>query len=485
MSETDTPALLLVDDEEPVLALVPQLFRGEMPVLTARSGEEALARLAEREVGVVIADQRMPGMSGTDFLAHVAEEKPDIVRIVLTAYAEAENLLEAINTGRVYQFIVKPWENRELVQIVRRAMEIYRLRVRNTRLLAENTRLVQELRAANEKLEVENRVLRREVSDRYRLGSLIGSSPAMRDVFRLIEKASQTGASVLLTGETGTGKEVAAGCIHYNSARRTQKFVAVNCSAMPETLLESELFGHVKGAFTGALRDRRGLFEEARGGTIFLDEIAEMSAVVQVKLLRVVEDGIVRPVGGSEAGRVDVRVITATNRDLKSEVEGGRFRRDLFYRLNVFPIALPPLRARDGDVGLIAQHFFHKYNAQSGKQLRGFSPAAFHCLERYPWPGNVRELKNEIERAVALAEPGEAIDLGHLSAEVSGDETLAATVDVEGGLRTRLGRIEELLILQELRRHGENRTRTARELGISVRALQKKIGKYGLRERET
>ena len=477
-------AVLVVDDETPVLALIPQLFQGEFPVLTARSGEEALARLAEAEVGVVIADQRMPGMAGTELLARVAEERPDVVRIVLTAYADAGSLLDAINAGRVYQFITKPWENAELVQIVRGAMETYGLRRRNARLLAENTRLVAELQAANEKLEVENRALRREVSDRYRLGNLIGSSQAMRDVFRLLEKASQSSVTVLLTGETGTGKELAAGSIHYNSARKGRKFVALNCGSMPEPLLESELFGHVKGAFTGALRDRRGLFEEANGGTIFLDEIGEMSPTMQVKVLRVVEDGLVRPVGASESVRVDVRLVTATNRDLKADVETGRFRRDLFYRLAVFPIPLPPLRTRAGDVALLAQHFFHRYNAHAGKQLKGITAAALRCLERYPWPGNVRELKNELERAVALAEPGESIDLLHLSGEVAGDEALAATNGDDSRLRDRMGRIEQLLIIQELRRHGENRTQTARRLGISVRALQKKIGKYGLRERE-
>ena len=485
MSEAEAPpgpALLVVDDEPQVLALIPQLFRGEFPVLTARSGEEALARLAEQEVGVVVADQRMPEMVGTELLGRIAAERPDVVRILLTAYADIESLLEAINTGRVYQFITKPWENRELAVLIRRAMETYRLRTQNAQLLAENVRLVGELRTANENLESENRVLRREVGERYKLGNLIGASPAMEQTFRLLEKAGQSQANVLLVGETGTGKELAAGCIHHTSPRRARKFVAVNCAAMPESLLESELFGHVKGAFTGALRDRRGVFEEASGGTIFLDEIGEMSPTMQAKVLRVVEDGIVRPVGASESVRVDVRLICATHRDLKAEVEAGRFRRDLFYRVNVFPVPLPPLRARQGDVRLLVQHFFEKYDAAAGKTLRGFTPAALSALERYGWPGNVRELRNEIERAVALAEPGETIDLAHLSADVSGDEALAAVAEGDGKLRERLDRIEQLLILQELRRHGDNRTRTARHLGISVRALQKKIGKYGLRQ---
>jgi DNA-binding NtrC family response regulator len=474
------PALLIVDDEAPVLALVPQLFDGEFPVLTAADGEEALRLLAGHEVGVVVADQRMPGMKGTELLARVAAERPDVVRIVLTAYADTENLLEAINAGRVDQFITKPWDNRELAMVVRRAMETYRLRVHNARLLAENVRLVDELRAANEKLERENRALRTEVGDRYRLGNLIGASPAMHDVFRLLQKASESTATVLLTGETGTGKELAAAYVHEHGPRRARRFVAVNCGALPDSLLESELFGHVKGAFTGAIRDRRGVFEEASGGTIFLDEIGEMSQSMQVKVLRVIEDGLVRPVGGSQAVRVDVRLVCATNRDLKAEVEGGTLRRDLYYRLNVFPIVMPPLRAREGDATLLAQHFFHRYQAVAGKGLRGITPAAMQCLVRYPWPGNVRELKNEIERAVALADPGDTIDLRHLSPDVSGDEAIAAAGEGNGRLFDRLERIEQLLILRELRRHGDNRTRTARTLGISVRALQKKIARYGL-----
>jgi two-component system response regulator HupR/HoxA len=476
------PALLLVDDEEAVLSLVPQLFDGEFPVLTARSGEAALDLLGSHEVGVVLADQRMPGMKGTDLLKRVADRSPDVVRMLLTAYADVENLLEAINSGRVYQFVIKPWENRDLAVLVRRAMETYRLRAHNARLQSENGRLVGELQAANRELERENRVLRSEAGDRYRAGSLIGSSPAMQEVCRLLDKASRSEATVLLHGETGTGKELAASWIHTHGPRRKRRFVAVNCGAVPDSLLESELFGHVKGAFTGAVRDRSGVFVEANGGTIFLDEIGEMSPGMQVKVLRVVEDGMVRPVGSAQSVRVDVRLVCATNRDLKREVEAGSFRRDLYYRLNVFPVWLPPLRSREGDVMLLAGHFLHRFCRSSRKDIAGFTPPARLCLSRYSWPGNVRELKNEIERAVALAEPGDLIDLDHLSAEVTGDEGLSAVADGDGHLGERLERVEQLLILKELRRHGENRTHTARTLGISVRALQKKIARYGLRE---
>jgi two-component system, NtrC family, response regulator HupR/HoxA len=476
------PALLVVDDEEAVLALIPQLFDGDIPVLTARSGKAALELLGTHEIGVVLADQRMPGMKGTELLALVAAQWPETVRMLLTAFADVENLLQAINSGRVYQFVVKPWDNRELATAVRRAMDTYRLRAHNARLLVENTRLVRELEVANVELERENRVLRTQADDRYRAGSLIGASPAMQDVCRLLDKASESEATVLLRGETGTGKELAASWVHANGPRRRRRFVAVNCGALPDSLLESELFGHVRGAFTGAVRDRQGVFVEAHGGTIFLDEIGEMSPGMQVKVLRVVEDGLVRPVGASSNVKVDVRLVCATNRDLKSEVEAGSFRRDLYYRLNVFPITLPPLRSRAGDVALLASHFLHRFSQTAKKEIPGFTAAARHCLGRYSWPGNVRELKNEVQRAVALAEPGCSIDLEHLSAEVTGDESLHAAADGDGRLDERLERVEQLLILKELRRHGENRTHTARTLGISVRALQKKIARYGLRE---
>ena len=484
MSAEREPALLLVDDEEHVLTLIRQLFRGELPVLTARSGEEALALVAAHRIGVVVADQRMTGMSGTDLLARIADAQPHAVRILLTAYTDTTNLLEAINAGRVYHFVAKPWDNQELAMVIRRAMETHKLFVHNLHLADENARLVRELGAANSSLETENRVLRREADDRYRLGAMIGQSPVMHEAFRLIQKASGSTATVLLRGETGTGKELAAACIHDASPRRQKAFVAVNCGAMPDGLLESELFGHVKGAFTGAIRERRGLFEEANGGTIFLDEIGEMSTTMQVKVLRVVEDGVVRPVGGSQGVKVDVRLVCATNRDLKAEVEHGTFRQDLFYRLNVFPVVMPPLRAREGDVRLLAEHFLRRYDETTGKRLGTFTPAALHCLERYAWPGNVRELKNEIERAVTLAEPGDLIDVPLLSPEVAGDPALGEIVEGDGKLFDRLERLEQLLIMQELRRHGDNRTHTARTLGISVRALQKKIGKYGLPPRE-
>lgn len=475
------PGVLIVDDEPNTLTLIAQLFRRDLPVYTATNGVEALEIVRHRPVGVVVADQRMPGMSGTELLSRVMAYDPDIVRIVLTAYADIDTLMEAINAGRVYQYITKPWDNRELQVVVRTALETFRLRRRNQRLLRENARLVEELRRANAELQRENLDLRQEVQGAYRLDSIIGASPAMQEVKRLVEKAIHSDATVLISGETGTGKEVIARAIHYNSRRRHGRFVAQNCGSVPESLLESELFGHVRGAFTGAVRDRRGLFEEAHGGTIFLDEIGDMSLSMQVKLLRVLEEGEIRRVGGTESIRVDCRVISATHKDLRKEVEAGRFRQDLYYRLHVFPIELPPLREREGDIPLLARHFFEKYAARAAKEIGGISREALEALSCYPFPGNVRQLENEIERAVALAAPGETIGLDLLSPDVAGARNGRSPLPQAGPLKQRLRTIERRVIEYELRRHSGNRTHTAKALGISVRALQKKIQLLGVR----
>jgi two-component system response regulator HupR/HoxA len=472
-----------VDDEPNTLALISQLFRHELPVLTASNGDEALAALERAHVGVLLADQRMPGMSGTELLNRVSSRYPEVIRILLTAYADMETLTEAINEGKVYRYVAKPWDNRELTMIIRAAMETFTLRQRNARLLEENTRLVEQLRKANADLEHENVSLRREVHRTYDLDNVIGVSSAMKEMRRLVEKAIESSATVLIAGETGTGKEVIARAIHYNGARRSKKFVAQNCASMPESLLESELFGHVRGAFTGAIRDHHGLFEEATGGTIFLDEIGDMPPPMQVKLLRVLEEGEIRRVGGNDPVKVDVRVISATHRNLHERIEQGLFRQDLYYRLDVFRINLPPLRERDGDITLLARHFFEKYTARTGKQLKGLTPTALQVLNAYPFPGNVRELENEIERAVALADPGAFIDVDLLSRDVlSGGRQESHIITSDGPLRERMHEFERQLLTQELLRHNRNRTRTAGKLGISVRALQKKIIQLNITE---
>jgi len=469
------PAVLIVDDEPNTLTLLKQLFGREIPVRTASTGPEALRVLEQSEVGVIVADQRMPDMSGTELLGQVMQRHPDVVRIMLTAFADIDTLTEAINTGKVFQYVAKPWDNRDLAMTVRSAMETYNLRRKNAQLLEQNTRLVEDLRQANRELERENITLKRAVTGSYQLENIIGVSPAMKKILGVVEKAIESDATVLIHGETGTGKEVVARAVHYNSSRRDRKFVAQNCGSLPEALLETELFGHAKGAFTSADKDRRGLFEEADGGTMFLDEIGDMPMAMQVKLLRVLEEGEVRRIGSNEPVRVDVRILSATHKNLREEVEAGRFRRDLYYRLDVLRLHLPPLRERDGDVILLAKHFLDKYTARSRKPLAGLSPAAIQALTDHSFPGNVRELENEIERAVALANPGDTIDVDLLSTEVAGDRKLAEADNGNGSLRGRLREVERRLITQELIKNDGNRTHSAAKLGISVRALQKKI----------
>ena len=480
--------LLVVDDEENTLSLVSQLFRGEFPVHCADSGIKALSLLEKYEIGVVVADQRMPAMTGTELFSKMMSQYPETIRIILTAFADIDTLTEAINAGKVYQYIPKPWDNRDLAITVRSAMDTYKLRKRNSSLLQENARLVEELRQANFELERENLSLKREVQGTFSLENIVGISQSMKTLLRMVEKATDSTATVMLTGETGTGKEVIARAIHYNGPRRNKKFVAQNCGSLPESLLESELFGHTRGAFTGAIKEHRGLFEEAHGGTIFLDEIGDMQMSMQVKLLRVLEEGEIRKVGSNEATKVDVRVISATNKNLSEQVEKGLFRQDLFYRLDVLRIQLPPLRERHGDIPLLAKHFFDKYNRRSGQSLSGISPEALQSMEGYNFPGNVRELENAVERAVALANPNETIDVDLLTPEISGANSVSAGANLLGqsaSLSDRLRQFERRLILEELERNNQNRTHSAEKLGISVRALQKKMISLGLRELET
>jgi transcriptional regulator with GAF, ATPase, and Fis domain len=305
---------------------------------------------------------------------------------------------------------------------------------------------------------------------------IIGVSPAMRSTLRVVETAIASDATVLIHGETGTGKELIARAIHFNGVRRERRFVAQNCASLPEGLLETELFGHARGSFTGAVRDHRGLFEEADGGTLFLDEIGDMPLSMQAKLLRVLEEGVIRRIGGSDPIRIDVRIVSATHKNLRQEVAAGHFRADLYYRLDVLRVHLPPLRERGDDVVLLAEHFLEKCAARAGKPLAGLTPRAARALSEHPFPGNVRELENEIERAVAQAKPGDAIDLELLSSDAVGDGGGG------GSLREKLRRVERRLITQELLTNDGNRTHSAAKLGISVRALQKKIRSLGIRD---
>ncbi len=457
----EQPTVLIVDDEPRVLDALEAVLAAEFRVLRAPGGEAALALLRSEDVAVVVSDHRMPGMSGVELLRRSQECAPDAVRIILTAYTDVDSLVEAINTGRIYHFIAKPWDRKELVLVVRRAAERYRL-------AQENARLRDELELALNAYRREAAAARERPLSFERL---IGAESGLRGAVELARKVLDGDTTVLLLGETGTGKELFARLLHDNGPRRTAKFVAQNCGALPESLLESELFGHARGAFTGAVGERRGLFEEADGGTVFLDEVGEMTPAMQLRLLRVLQEGEIRRVGASTGRKVDVRVIAATNVDLEAEVQVGRFRKDLYYRLNVFPILLPPLCERAQDIPALAEHFLRIYARRARRPVTGLSPEALRCLRAYPFPGNVRELENEIERAVAMAADGGLIGPEHLSERI---RTGAGPLRTPQTLGEAIERLKRRMIEDALRECG-SKTRAAERLGLTRQSLQQML----------
>ncbi|OGG45103.1 MAG: hypothetical protein A3F84_11795 [Candidatus Handelsmanbacteria bacterium RIFCSPLOWO2_12_FULL_64_10] len=470
--------ILVVDDETDILDSLRLTFEDDYEVLTAVGGARGLEVLEKGEVAVMIVDQRMPGMSGTEFLVKAVPLAPKAIRIMLTGYTDMDALIAAVNSGQIYRYIAKPWEPEALKVDIRRAVESYEMAVELRDRYAEILRLNRELEEARQKLEQENVQLRHVVQQRYRFDGVIGQSPAMERVYDLVSKVLRSDVTVLLTGETGTGKELLARCIHFNGTRREGPFVAQNCGALPPELLESELFGHRKGSFTGALEDRPGLFEAADGGTVFLDEIGETSPQMQVRLLRVLQEGEVRRVGETVDRKVDVRVIAATNLDLRAEVRAGRFREDLYFRLHVFPVEVPPLRGRLEDVPILTVHFLKQY---APDQRVRFSSEAMDLLCRYAWPGNVRELQNEVQRALLLAGDSGWIGPEALSEAVRG-KVRRSEGRGEGTLNAAVEQVEREMIVEALRRCKGNRTHAARALGVSRWGLVQKIEKYGIEE---
>ncbi len=460
--------VLVVDDEPDILRLFRYSYGDEFEVVTAESAAAGLEILKRTDASVIVADQRMPLMSGTEFLASSMAVRPDAMRIVLTGYTDVEALIEAVNASRIYRYVTKPWEDEELRLTLRRAIEMFHL-------ARENARLVEELRRANERLAAQNAYLRKAADGSA--SEIVGDSPAIREALRLASRVAVMPTTVLIEGETGTGKELVARAIHAASPRRDGLFVAVNCAALSEGILESELFGHRRGAFTGAHADRKGLFEVADGGTLFLDEISETTLGLQAKLLRVLQEGEVRPVGDDRVHPVDVRVIAATNRRLADEVAAGRFREDLYYRLRVFPIRLPPLRDRREDIPALVRHLVHRIAAQLGKPVGDPTAETIAMLQAYPFHGNVRELANELERAVILVSPGEPITDDLLSDHIQ-DALRAATVT--GVLQQRTDGFEREQIVAALQRAGGVKTRAAEALGLTARGLAKKMHRLGM-----
>ncbi|MBI5582347.1 MAG: sigma-54-dependent Fis family transcriptional regulator [Deltaproteobacteria bacterium] len=469
MPGKEAPQLLLVEDN----ALEADFLKQELAeqgyaVTWVEDGESALAALQENHPALVLLDIRLPRMDGIEVVRRIKAGRQSrfIPVIMVTALTEVEERVRGLDAG-ADDYITKPFQSFELLARIR---SMLRLRRTYEELASTEAKL--------KKTREENRWLRQEIQGKYAFEQIVGRSPAIRDTFYLMEKAIESPVTVLILGETGTGKELVARSIHYNGARKGKPFVVQNCGALPESLLESELFGHKKGAFTGAVADKKGLFEVAHGGTIFLDEVGDTPPSLQVRLLRVLQEGEIRRLGEVHPQRVDVRVIAATNRDLQEEIKAGKFREDLYYRIQTFPIPLPPLRQRTGDVPLLVDHFLKKYNPRLEKQClcRG---DALSLLEQYPFPGNVRELENEIVRAMTLAGPTEEIEPRHLSEAVR-KAGAGPTPAKNGCLQDQTGQLEKAMIVQALQENRGNRTRAAQKLGLSRRGLLNKIKRYDL-----
>ena len=452
--------ILVVDDEESIRYMLKMaLEEAGYEVELASDGITALAKLTESVFDCVISDVRMPEMSGLELLKAIQEIRPDLTVIVMSAFGSLDTAIEAMKLG-AYDYVSKPFKQDEILLTLKKAEE-------------------------RERLRKENLLLRREVEKKYSFDNIIGKSTKMQEIFRRIEKIAEYKSTVLITGESGTGKELVAKAIHYSSPRRDLPFIAVNCGAIPGELLESELFGHVKGAFTGAIAAKKGLFTEADKGTIFLDEIGDLPLNLQVKLLRVLQEGEIRRVGDTRTFQVDVRVIAATAKDLLEEVQKGNFREDLYYRLNVVPFYLPPLRERREDIPLLVWHFLRKYSAETGKEIKEIAPDAMNALVAYEWKGNVRELENVIERAVVMSE-GQIITTEYLPEGLvkSTSDIILKIPESRISIKTTVKELVEMaekeLIARALAKTGNNRTRAAELLEISHRALMYKLKEYHL-----
>ena len=457
------PRILVVDDEQSMRNFLEIMLRREGYVVDlAANGDEAVGFIEKKIYDLVITDIIMPGPSGTEILKKVKEVNPATIVIMITAYASTESAVEAMKEG-AYDYITKPFNVDEIKVIISNALEKGRL-------------------------EKENILLKRELGKEYSYENIIGTSPAMQKTFDLIGRVSATKTNVLISGESGTGKELVARAIHNKSPRKDRPFVVINCGGIPENLLESDLFGHVKGSFTGAVSHKEGLFEVADTGTIFLDEVGELTQAIQVKLLRAIQERTFKRVGGTEDISVDVRIIAATNKDLEREVISGHFREDLYYRLNVIEIKMPPLRERREDIPILASHFLKKMSAEQGKEIRKISSYALEVLKDYSFPGNVRELENIIERSVALESSNivlpESLALSmhkeHGGQMATDDAALLGTDSFS--MDTYIADIETGLIKEALLLAGKNKKEAARILGISYWVLLRKIEKYGIKD---
>ena len=473
------PTILIVDDEQHILNSINRTLRHDYNVILSLDGKSALQVLREQEVSVILADQRMPGLTGSEFFREAIKIQPDTTRVLITGYSDIEAVVQAVNDGQIYYYIEKPWEPEDLILIMTRAVERYQL-------IKENKVLLHELEVANQQLSNENIVLKKDIEQKYNFSNIIGESRAIKNVYDLMKKVIPTDITVYISGETGTGKELIARAIHFNGPRKDKIFAAQNCAALPDTLLESALFGHKKGSFTDATSDKKGLFEVADGGTVFLDELSDTSPALQQRLLRVIQEGEFQSVGSNKTLKVNVRILSATNQDLMQLVQQGKFREDLYYRINVFPIVVPPLRERIDDIPLLANYFLNKYMIQSGKNIIGFSEDAIQYLLTIKYPGNVRELENMIQRAVVLAENEQILSLNHLQTEWEGSRSTIRTItdlqpDIKlSSLPKLVEEFEKKYISQSLELNRGNISKTATDLGLSRAGLYKKLKRYNL-----
>jgi len=446
--------ILVVDDDLLLRDFLSEtLNRSGYQVNLASTGEEALENIRKEDYDIILSDVRMPNMDGMELLKTTRNFLPDAKVVMMTAYGTVQNAVEAMKLG-AYDYVMKPFSIDEIKLVLKRALE-------------------------HKQLLLENKLLRSEVIGKYRFDNIVGKSPQMQKIFELVETVADTKATVLITGESGTGKELIAKAIHYNSPRREGPFIRINCAALPEGLVESELFGHEKGSFTGAIRQSRGRFELADRGVLLLDEISEISLHLQGKLLRVLQEREFERVGSGISIQVDVRIIATSNRDLNRLIEQGKFREDLFYRLNVVPIHIPPLRERKEDIPALAQHFLKKYNLENNRQIKGISQKVYEMFLSYFWPGNVRELENYIERAVVTAK-GKILTPRDFPKELALGRINLPSEEIEVG--STIYEAERKLILKTLKAQGGNRSKAAEILGISTRTLRNKLHEYGLKD---
>jgi len=464
--------ILYVDDEPHNLRTFKATFKWDFNILTAQSAFEGFDILEKNRVDLIISDQRMAGLSGTEFFKKVIKRYPEPMRIILTGYSELDTILRAINECGIYRYMTKPWKESEMKKTIEDTLEVYQLR-------KDKENLVKELAIANKKLIVENNYLKEEIKQATYTTQIITKNEKFKNKLRLLEKVAPTNTSVLINGETGTGKELMARALHEASPRRDKVMIKVNCAALPANLIESELFGHEKGSFTGATKKRIGRFELADGGTIFLDEIGELPIDLQSKLLRVLQEGTFERIGGTQTIKVDTRVVAATNRDLEKEIAVGNFREDLFYRLNVFPLNCPPLRDRKDDIPFLVQHFIKKHEANVGKKIEAVSASTLSKLQAYNYPGNIRELENLIERFMIISSGKEL--------ELTGWLPIKKELPITEGQFLTLKEVEIRYIKKALRLTSGKVFGVggaAEKLGINAKTLDSRMRKLGIDKEE-